>query len=79
MIAIHLSEKKPFKRKSPGPRKDTGQAKRSALSELTGLYLSVTAEVQLMQRNSTALLRDVMVEESVSEDDRVSDTSAKGA
>ncbi|OXU18972.1 hypothetical protein TSAR_007722 [Trichomalopsis sarcophagae] len=79
IIAQHLSEKKPFKRKAPAPRKDTGQAKRSALSELTGLHLSVKAEVQLMKRNPTALLRDAMVEESVSEDDRVSDTSAKGA
>lgn len=80
MIKIHLSEKKPFKRKNPLPRKDIGKARRSTISKLTGIKLSVSAEVLLMQQCPAALQRDKVTEEnSYSEDDRASDISAKGA
>ena len=80
IIKCHLSEKQPFKRKSPMPRKDIGTAKRSVLTTLTGIQLAANVEVKLMQRRPTALLRDNAVEESsYSEDDRASDVSAKGA
>lgn len=80
IIKIHLSEKKPFKRKPQATRKDIGIPRHSILSKLTGIQLSVSAEVLLMKRNPVALQRDKLTEEnSFSEDDRASDVSAKGA
>ncbi|KAJ8675289.1 hypothetical protein QAD02_011075 [Eretmocerus hayati] len=80
ILKIHSSPKESFKRKQQSTRIDQGQAKRSALTLLTGFELNAAAEVKLMQRNPTALLRDKAAEEaSFSEDGGGSDISAKGA
>ena len=79
IIKIHLSEKKPFKRKAPQTRRNAGLPKRSVLSQLTGIQLSQSDELKCMSRIPTALLRDKAAEDSFSEDDRAMIDSVKGA
>ncbi|XP_058806910.1 transcription factor IIIA [Phymastichus coffea] len=73
IIKMHLTTLKLFKRKPQSIRKDSGVAKRSIISSLTGIQLGVKAGIQLMKRKPEALLRDQMVEDSYSsfsEDDK---------
>lgn len=79
---MHMTERKASKRKAQALRKDSGAAKVSVISSLTGVQLGVKAGIQLMKRKPTALLRDQLNEDgysSFSEDDKAPSLRIQGA